>query len=330
MPETPPLTPPPEEPLPDTTRAQIRQRLGAATQTTQQRPGHRWLVPGLAAAAVLTVVAGAFAVASTNDDNPAGNGSLQPAGPETTLAPTPTPGGDDTATPSDMPLSSAIPTPDIESRTPIDRATPSAPTVTTVATPRVSGATSCADEVSEYAAMVEPALQGASVTAQRDSGAGTTYLYETKSAWVVCDDSTAVPGGPQSEKGYTPTLLASHLRSQDYKPTLKTLAVSTNFIGSADYSSTESGYIFAAGRDFDGVQAISYAFPDGHTEQAVVGENGLWSMSYVITDPPTVKLYSDLTQLDPIDVTVTSTSGTTAHYTLEWGVDGCGQVNHGC
>ena len=196
--------------------------------------------------------------------------------------------------------------------------------------PQVSRATSCADEVSGFAKVQEPALQGATVTAERDSGAGTTYLYATKSAWVVCDDSTAVLGGPESEKGYTPTLVSSHLKSESYQPDTDTLAISMNFIGSADYSSIESAYFFAAGRDFDGVQAISYTFPDGHTERAVVGENGLWSMAYVITDRPTLNLFADTSQLDPVDVTVASTGGDTAKHALQWGLDTCAQLNHGC
>jgi len=332
MPDTPELTPPPDEPLLDATRAEIRQRLSAATQTEEQRPGNRWLVPGLAAAAVLTVVAGAFAVASTNDDGAGEGSSLQPAGSETTQSATTPPGGSATpspsggsvtSTPSEDPAGSAIPTPSL---------LPSQPTNTVPLTepPQVAGATSCADEVSQFAKVQEPALQGATVTAERDSAAGTTYLYETKLASVVCDDSTAVLGGPESGRGYMPTLVSSHLKSESYQPDKDTLAVSMNFIGSADYISIESAYFLAAGRDFDGVQAISYTFPDGHTERAVVGENGLWSMAYVITDRPTLKLYNDSSQLDPVDVTVTSTGGDTTKYTLQWGLDTCAQLNHGC
>nr|MBA2698230.1 hypothetical protein [Nocardioidaceae bacterium] len=198
MPDTPELTPPPDEPLLDATRAEIRQRLSAATQTEEQRPGNRWLVPGLAAAAVLTVVAGAFAVASTNDDGAGGEGSsLQPAGSETTQPSTTVPG--ELATTEPKPSGSAIPTSGaVPATTPTVVSPPQktvAPTtVTAVVPPQVSHATSCADEVSDFAKVQEPALQGATVTAERDSAAGTTYLYETKSAWVVCDDSTAVLG----------------------------------------------------------------------------------------------------------------------------------------
>lgn len=324
MPDTPNLTPPPEEPLSDATRAQMRQRLTDATRTAQPRPGHRWLVPGLAAASVLAVVAGAFAVASTNDDGAGRGSSLQPAGPGTTQSPTSPPGESASSTPSG---GSATPTPPEE---PASSAIPTPTTVALVEPPQVSGATSCADEVSGFAKVQEPALQGATVTAERDSGAGTTYLYETKSAWVVCDDSTAVLGGPESANGYTPTLVSSHLKSESYQPDTDTLAISMNFIGSADYNSIESAYFFAAGRDFDGVQAISYTFPDGHTERAVAGQNGLWSMAYVITDRPTLNLFADTSQLDPIEVTVTYTGGNTGSFTLQWGLDTCAQLNHGC
>lgn len=122
MPDTPNLTPPPEEPLSDATRAQMRQRLSDVTRTAQPRPGHRWLVPGLAAASVLAVVAGAFAVASTNDDGTGRGSSLQPAGPGTTQSPTSPPGesatpapsgGSATPTPSDKPPPTATPTPGV-------------------------------------------------------------------------------------------------------------------------------------------------------------------------------------------------------------------------
>lgn len=160
--------------------------------------------------------------------------------------------------------------------------------------------------------------------------AGTTYLYETKSAWVVCDDSTAVPGGPRSERGYTPTLVSSHLKSGSYQPDTSTLAISENWLSKPNSGWPASTFRFAAGRDFDGVQAISYTFPDNHTAQAVVGQNGLWSRTYLPTDGILTDQKTNTFNLDPIEVTVDYTGRETETFTLRWGLDTCAQLNHGC
>jgi hypothetical protein len=78
------------------------------------------------------------------------------------------------------------------------------------------------------------------------------------------------------------------------------------------------------------VQAIRYEFPDGHIENAVVGESGMWSMLYLPTEGPLADPRVNETTLDPIQVTVHYTDGHTDGFALEWGQDTCGQVNHGC
>lgn len=187
-------------------------------------------------------------------------------------------------------------------------------------------AVSCDDEVKEFARF-EPSLRDAAVTAQRETALGTIYLYETNTAWVVCDDSTAVPGGPHSERGYTPTLISFHKKSQDYSLYLDTLAVSQNYIASPDGAYS---YFFAGGHDFDGVQAISYTFPDGHTEDAVVGKNGFWSMSYLPTDGVLADPRTNTSRLDPIKVKLRHSYDNFWVASLEWGEDTCAQLNHGC
>ncbi len=380
MPDTPDLTPPAEQPMSDDARAHILRQLAAATAGDDSDQGAhrgagrlgRWTAPAVAAAAVVAVVLGAFAVGAVREDSSGpGGDSLQPAAPSTgapgTDSPTPTP-APPTATPvtepPGTPLSTTVtaePGPNNPSHTPPlpTTAPPTAPTTgapgtdsptpTTAAVPSttfVSAAptepstvgqghgfpglpnkpVSCDDEVGELAHQ-EPNLRGAAVTAQRDTDIGTIFLYETKTAWVVCDDSTAVTDGPQSERGYSPTLISYQLKSQDYKANTDTLAISENFLGTP---ANGSSYFFAAGRDFDGVEAISYKFPDGHTEDAVVGQNGLWSMSYLPTEGVLADPKTNTSQLDPITVTLQHEYDSYWSASLEWGLDTCAQLNHGC
>jgi hypothetical protein len=68
------LTPPPDEPMPEQSRARIRADLLAATQDGGHSRASRWLVPGVAAAAVV-LVAGmvAWAVQIGGDDGTSGS-----------------------------------------------------------------------------------------------------------------------------------------------------------------------------------------------------------------------------------------------------------------
>ncbi len=329
MPDNPNLTPPPEEPMSEAARAEIRQRLAAAAAGGgAQRRSRRWVVPALAAAAVVAVVVGAYAVVAPGDDGTGGSGdSLQPAGtttdvpgtpppdepmpdtpppdypePDQTLIPTMPPTGPE-GTGSTPPPPDCIPDPNDPGPCEADQEQPG----------------TCAEELD---LLDQPGVRGATVTAERGYGPGTTYLYETKSAWIVCDDLAAIDGG-------APTLLALHDKAQRYEPDTSTLVISSNTMSNPD-SSQGFDQFFAAGRDFDGVQAISYTFPDGHTEEAVVGENGLWSMVYLPTDGVLVDPHQNQMNLDPITVEVDYTTGPNRTFELRWGYDTCGQINHGC
>ncbi len=301
------LTPPPDERFPDDHKRAIRAQLLASADSRPTTPGRRWLAPGLAAAAVLTIV-GVGAFAANRYDNSMAPGStetLAPAGGVTTPL---------TAGPSDDPSAPGDPSPTDPSD---DPSAPRDPPPTDPSDESTAGA--CKDEVR---LLHEPTLRGASVTAERGYGSGTTYLYETKSAWVVCDDLSASDGG-------SPTLFSPHDKSQSYQPDTSTLAISENVITKPDGTWASAQYV-AAGRDFNGVQAISYAFPDGHTEGAVVGRNGLWSMTYLATDGPLFNPRTNALDLEPIEVTVDYTSGDDRTFTLEWALDTCAQISHGC
>jgi hypothetical protein len=80
------LTPPPDEPMPDQVRARIRADLLAAAQADHRSGARRWLVPAVAAAAVLVVAGFAGWAVQTGDsgDNgaPTGGGTSTSESPE--------------------------------------------------------------------------------------------------------------------------------------------------------------------------------------------------------------------------------------------------------
>jgi hypothetical protein len=142
---------------------------------------------------------------------------------------------------------------------------------------------------------------------------GTTSLYESAGAWVVCDTFASQDGG-------VPTLLETHQQAAPYLPDRTTMAISMNFLG------TGQSQYFAAGKAFDGVDVIEYTFPDGKTVRAKMA-GGFWVMDYRPGDGPLAQ--GDLRGLDPVEVSVEGPS-TGEGWTLEWGVDTCAQRNHGC
>ncbi len=284
--ERPDLTPPDPGPMSDDRKHEIRAQVLAAIGASQP-PRRGWLGPGLAAAAVAAIVA--TGVYITHDDGSNRSTSpLQPA--DTTVS------------------AHTVPSTTIQKGPP-----PPAP----------PPAENCADAVNELIMQSAPPLAGATPTASRAGTIGTTYLYESKAAWVVCDDFASVDGG-------APTLLPWHLKSDPYSPTGRTIDVSENVVG-------EPGHLhhqyLAGGRNFTGVRAISYTFPDGHTEQAIIGQDGLWTMNYQPTAGILVDPNVNESELDPIKGSVTydaATGGAIDTTTLRWILRTCAQTNHGC
>lgn len=93
----------------------------------------------------------------------------------------------------------------------------------------------------------------------------------------------------------------------------------SEFPGSGAY---RGDMVWAGGEAPDGVTAIRYTFPDGHTEEAVV-QDGFWAIQY----------YSDkaipAAKTDRIEVTVEGAGGQT--FELPFTIDTmCNQVSHGC
>jgi hypothetical protein len=300
------LTPPTPEPLSYQRKLAMREELLASTGRSRRRRGHAWLIPGLAAAAVVAIVTVGAAVVQHGGDGPSGSSNhfAPAAGGGSSVRSTPAQGRHHSAATSAPPSREHV----------IRRGTHVFP-IKGGALPH-DPVTTCEQAI---AGLDTPGLDGATVTADRSYDDYTTSLYETKSAWIVCDTGSTEDGGP-------PTLFSPHQKDDTYQPDLDTLAVSENY--SMDDSSWAQ--FVAAGRDFDGVQSIRYAFPDGHVENAVVGVNGLWSMTYLPTTGPLVDPDVNQTTLDPIQVTVDYTDGHTDMFTLQWGVNTCAQLNHGC
>lgn len=150
MPEE--LTPPPDESMPEQSRARIRADLLGVAQS-ERRGARRWLVPAAAAAAVLVVVGLAGWVVQAGDDGAAPAGAptaTAPGDPEWTMGWT-----DD-------------PAPDPQPGEPTGKATLSPST--------------CADPVGRVLAGARQA-----VTFPADDGGGETSIWVAEDAYALCD-----------------------------------------------------------------------------------------------------------------------------------------------
>ena len=300
--------------LPEQRKQAMRQRLLAAANAPDRFDGTRWLAPTLVAAAVLAIVGGGALLFGHDRGGSHGSQGFQPgagsAGPTTGTFPS-----DGRTTTTGLVTTGPATTGPITKTSPPPQGRHHGSTTHSQDTGSGDDLASCQQEIAD---MGDASLEGAVVTAQRDYGAGTSFLFESSKAWVVCDTWAGLDGG-------APTLLPIHAESAPYEPGVATLSLSENL----QMGNPMPSEFVAGGRGFDGVRAIAYTFPDGHTEDAVTVD-GLWSMTYlptsgVLTDPDV-----DETTLGPITVSVHLTNGDTTTYTLQWGVDTCAQINHGC
>lgn len=287
------LTPPPDEPLPDQARARMRGELiaAAAGADAVDRRWQRWMVPGVAAAAVLLVVGMAGLVVHAGR-GPSSSPPLAtaPSSPASTSAPA-----------SGAPLPSS--TPDLPTL-------PSAYVSIGSATPSWlqggAGSGGCGDEVGS---VVGGTRQVARI--------GRTTFWANQHEFVLCDDS----GGTTTVQHPQPLTGGPARGVEAYR--LSTVAAP------ADSGYTEIRV--AGGLVPQGTTAFNarYTFPDGHTESATTTTDDQgrtwWRMTYSSHEAPGVNELD----LPPIQVEV-SLSGVQQHYRLSWGVDTCAQANHGC
>ncbi|GAW51484.1 MULTISPECIES: hypothetical protein [unclassified Nocardioides] len=151
------LTPPPDEPMPERTRARIRADLLAATRDGEPSRAQRWLLPGVAAAAVVLVVGlAAWAVQVGGDDDSAGT-PVASTSTSTSGAPT-------GATPSETP----------------SRA-PSAKTTGNQDGGDEAGTNPCVDELADVLPGADPEA------AFPEADGGTTTFWVKGDRFVLCD-----------------------------------------------------------------------------------------------------------------------------------------------
>lgn len=157
-------------------------------------------------------------------------------------------------------------------------------------------------------------LRGAEPVASTSSETGTTTFLVLRDRWTLCS----------THGGRTTVHRPRRLGAPDDQESYGVSSV---------YSGPDTSTYVAGGVLPDGVTdaAITYGFPDGHTEPAdlVRGDDGRtwWSMDYTVTGG---ELNTGNTlRLDPIRVDVVA-GGVEETYELEWAINTCQQANHGC
>lgn len=254
----------------------------------RRRPGRRGWVPVAVAAAAGVAVVGLGTALLVDGLDSEGDGEGRPV-----------PAGQVTEPPA-APTPSAPPTPDPDPEE-------SAPDAVT---------SSEAVDVRAGSCDALPQTRRAEPAGAIEIGPTTVRLYENGLNWFVCDEWAALDGGDA-------TLFPDHRLGsalvRDH------LVISMNF--SMDRSEP-SQYVAGGALPDDLVQAISYEFPDGHVEQAVV-EDGMWAMAYFATEKPMGDDGRVPTNAETT-VTVDYADGSQQEFVLEYPTDFCAQVNHGC
>lgn len=292
---------PPERSLDEETKARMRAVLTEQTgQPGAARGAPGWLVPAVAAAAVAGIFAVGFGLVSSVGDE---GSPAQPRGGGTsndrTVPSTAPPGTTPSSGPSTGASTAATRAPTVIK--------PSKGSSTDRGFPPQEPAVSCAKEVPDF-------LEGASELSSITYAGGTATLFGTGSKWIICDDWAA------TSDGGSPTLLGG---APTDPPLSKDLfQLSTNY----SMEDADVAQFVAGGPLIDGVKSISYTFPDRHTEQATMN-NKMWAMAYLPTGGP---LIDGGRPSDSVEVNVTHDHGTTEDFTLQWALDTCAQINHGC
>ena len=254
----------------------------------RRHPGRRGWMPVAVAAAAGVAVVGLGTALLVGGLDSDGDGDVRPV-----------PAGRVTEAPA-APTPSAPPTPDPDP----DVSAPDAVT------------TSEAVDVRAGSCDALPQTRRAEPAGAIEIGPTTVRLYENGQTWFVCDEWAALDGGDA-------TLFPDHRLGsalvRDH------LVVSMNF--SMDRSEP-SQYVAGGALPDDLVEAISYEFPDGHVQEAVV-QDGMWAMAYFATDPP-LDGTGRMPRQAEASVTVDYRDGTQQVFVLDYPMDFCAQVNHGC
>jgi len=283
------LTPPPEQPMDDETRARIRGRLAEATDSPPSSI-HRWVLPVVAAAAVLLIAfGGAYAAFWPGDDGASG----------------PAPGTQE-STPPDV-ETSVVPT-----KQPTLRESEPPTSGTDTGGGFHIARTTCGREVAQE-------LPGAEQVVAWPLPDGEVGIWVAGDRAALCEDS----GGIATVHGARPF-------PAPYPLTHEALGFSSSHYpapggGSSAYVAGGALPEGVTGISYtwpDGHVETARIKTDAAGRQ-------WWAIGYVPTDGPMTKEGLNFLDLDPVQVDV-ALSGAIDHATLKWGHDDCAQVNNGC
>jgi hypothetical protein len=286
------LLPPQRRSIPEHRRIRMRDELENEMHTTSRRDSRlrRFGIPIVAAAAVVGLAVGGYAVLG-------GNGTgLSPTG-TTTKTPKPTP----TVTLTPQPTPPPKPTP-----TPTKKETKQAEPL---AKPS-QAYRSCINLVRNAGQWIDNPPRNLSGKLAVDNGKGITVVVANGSDAYTCN--------------IKPDSAVSHPRPLDSGVSQETFAVANNYTGNV-IPGDNSDMVWGGGALPNGVTSITYAFPNGDQEQAVI-KDGFWVMQYFSVEP-----FAEIGEPVTGSIKVKlDGSGGERELTLRWGDHTCNQVSHGC
>ncbi|MGI8612612.1 MAG: hypothetical protein ACR2KL_01480 [Nocardioidaceae bacterium] len=332
------LMPPPRRPLSSHDRQRIRALL--QDQVSDERSMHRSTLPLLVAATVATIAVGGYAVASALDGGGAGSGGIAPADgatpstASTTVTPAPPPPTPvrPSVTRPGVPRPSVVrPTP-VRPRSPRPKPTyappgtapptrPVAPTrprqlvAPPVAPQTVSSPAEayqqCFAQVRGRAGGGEPTghLRGRVLASAPD--ATTVVVSDGVHAWacnVAPDRAVSRPVADAAPQSVDASTFAFALNA------------------ASNYGAGRGDLAWAGGVLPPGATALTFTFPDGHVEPAVVSD-GYWVVQYLST----TSWSGNLNTTGPVLVEIADGTGGSSTVRVPLGAQTvCNQVSHGC
>ncbi|GAB3411692.1 hypothetical protein [Flindersiella endophytica] len=292
------LSPPPRRSIPEYRRIRMRDELDNEMHSIGRRDSRlrRFGVPIVAAAAVVGLAAGGYALFGGNgrEINPAGDRSTASATPTTTPT-TPT---------TTSPPKTQHPTPN---RPPTKQTDPDQPTKSLPASDANRAYRICIGLARDHGDVMGEPVSGLSGKLAIENDEGITAVVANSTDAYTCN--------------VKPDTAVSPPRPLDSAVSPETFAIANNV--TSNVLPGDRGDMFWGGGGLpNGVNSITYTFADGHHEQATV-KNGFWAMQYFSAGP------MNGASSDPVKVSVDGPGGQ-RELTLRWGDHTCNQVSHGC
>lgn len=280
----------------------MRDELDNEIHTTSRRDSRlrRFGVPILAAATVVGLAAGGYALFG-------GNGrEISPAGNRSTVSASPT--ARSTTPPTAGPQKSQHPTPNSPPTT--KQTDPAQPSKSVPVSNPAQAYRSCIKLVKESPSWDGGAIKGLTGKLAIDNGKGTTVVVANGSDAYTCN--------------IKPDNAVSNPRPLSSAVSPETFAVAHNVTRNV-ISNDPGDMVWGGGALPDGVTSVAYTFPDGARVPATTND-GFWAMQYF---SPEAFTNGNYLELDPIKVTLDGPGGQ-REVTLSWGDHTCNQVSHGC